>query len=102
MNNESLTLRHQRLLLRSAQLRLDLKNQVQAFKPPLSLADRTLSGLQWLARHPLWPLGAVLVVLVLRPRRVVLWGGRIWWAWATLRRVLRWSARNLASPSMRR
>ncbi len=89
MPSDPLALRHQRLVARSGQLRQEWVRQVQVLQQPLSLADRALTGLNWLARHPLWPLGTVLVVLVLRPRRALRWGGRVWWAWTTLRRTLR-------------
>ncbi|WP_296443104.1 YqjK-like family protein [Rhodoferax sp. UBA5149] len=90
MNNDELVLRQQLLQVRSAQLRLTLADQVQVFKRPLAVADQAQSGLQWLYRNPLWPLGALVVLGVLRPRRVILWGGRVWWAWKTFNR-----ARNL-------
>ena len=92
MNNDDLVLRQQRLLMRSAQLRLTLANQTQVFKTPLAVADQVRNGLQWLYRNPHWPLGAMLVVAILRPRRTVIWGGRLWGAWRTLKRVQNWMA----------
>ena len=87
MNTDELVVRQQRLLLRSAQLRLALAAQVQVLKGPLAVADQARSGLKWLYNNPRWPLGVLLVLLVLRPRRIVLWGGRAWWAWASFKRV---------------
>ena len=92
MNNDELVLRQQRLLVRSAQLRLTLADQAQVFKRPLAVADRTQAGLQWLYRNPQWPLGALLVLVVLRPRRVIVWGGRLLGAWNTFNRVQNWIA----------
>lgn len=92
MNNDELALRQQRLLARSAELRLTLTNQGQVFKTPLALVDQVQAGLQWLYRNPQWPLGALLALVVLRPRRAILWGGRFWWAWKTLSRAQKWVA----------
>lgn len=99
MNNDELILRQQRLVARSAELRLTLTNQGQVFKKPLAMADQAQAGLQWLYRNPQWPLGAMLVLVVLRPRRVILWGGRLWWAWKTFNRAQKWMA---AMPRQRR
>lgn len=87
MNNDDLALRQQRLLTRSAQLRLSLETQAQVFKTPLALADQARNALQWLSRNPQWPLGALLVLVVLRPRRIIIWGGRLWWAWGAFKRA---------------
>lgn len=97
MNNESLLLRRQELITRSAQLRLELADQAQVIRRPLALTDRALTGLLWLTRHPQWPLGALLIVVILRPQRALRWGGRAWWAWTALNRTLNWTTRYLAS-----
>ncbi len=93
MNNDDLLLRHQRLLMRSAQLRLTLENQAQVFKTPLAVVDQARNILHWLYRNPEWPLGALIVLTVLRPRRTLLWGGRLWWAWKTFKRARNWVAK---------
>ena len=85
MNNRALQLHQQRLLLRSSALRLDLAAQAQIFKRPLALADRMSETVQWLYRNPQWPLGLVLILLVVRPGRTLVWAGRVWWLWKTLR-----------------
>lgn len=90
MKPDELVLRQQRLLLRSAQLRLTLADQLRIVKKPMAIADRAQTALQWLSRNPLWPLGAVLVVLILRPQRAVIWGGRLWLAWKTFERARHW------------
>ena len=92
MNNDELLLRQQRLLARSSQLRLALADQAQVFKRPLAVADQAQASLQWLYRNPQWPLGALLVLVVLRPRRVIVWGGRLLGAWNTFNRVQNWIA----------
>ncbi len=93
MNNAELIERQQALRLRSAQLRSSLQDQVQVLKRPLALADAAQSGLQWLYRNPAWPIGALTLVVVLRPKRVMVWAGRAWWAWNSYQRVQDWLAR---------
>lgn len=93
MNNDELVLRQQRLLVRSARLRLTLADQARVFKRPLTVADQAQASLRWLYRNPRWPLGALLVLFVLRPRRAILWGGRLWWAWRTFKRAQNWIAK---------
>lgn len=92
MNNDDLVLRQQRLLARSAELRLALTTQGQVFKAPLAVVDQAQAALQWLYRNPQWPLGALMGLVVLRPRRAILWGGRLWWSWQMLRRARKWMA----------
>ena len=87
MNNDDLVLRQQQLLVRSAQLRIALADQAQVLRKPFALADQARNSLQWLYRNPQWPVGVLLLLFLVRPRRVVLWGGRAWWAWTTLNRA---------------
>lgn len=94
MNNDELVVRQQRLLVRSAKLRLNLADQAQLFKRPLVVADQAQAALQWLYRNPKWPLGALLALVVLRPRRTIIWGGRLWWAWKIFNRARNWIAKR--------
>ncbi|MBA3056574.1 MAG: YqjK-like family protein [Gammaproteobacteria bacterium] len=90
MNNDDLAMRQQRLLVRSEQLRLLLAEQAQALRRPLALADRVQSGLQWLYRNPQWPLGALALVILVRPRRALVWAGRLWWGWRAFKQARHW------------
>ncbi|MEI8030696.1 MAG: YqjK-like family protein [Comamonadaceae bacterium] len=92
MTHPDLLLRQQQLLLRSAQLRVSLAEQTGVFRRPMAIADQLRSGLQWLYRHPGWPLVGLLVVIALRPRRAVVWSARLWWAWRTYRQTRSWVA----------
>lgn len=94
MNNGDLLVRQQRLLVRSAQLRLELADQAQVLQRPLAVADRAQSGLYWLYRNPQWPLGALALLIVVRPRRALVWGGRLWWGWKTLKHTQQWLAKQ--------
>lgn len=90
MSNDDLVLRQQRLLMRSIELRINLADQAQVFKQPLAVADQARAALQWLYRNPQWPLGALLVVAVLRPRRAIIWSSRFLLAWRSFKRVRNW------------
>jgi hypothetical protein len=94
MNNDDVVLRQQRLLARSAQLRLLLSVQTQALRKPLSWADQAMSSMAWLRHNPQWPLGAVLALAVVRPRGAIRWAGRLWWGWQSFKRVRQWLESN--------
>ena len=94
MNNDDVVLRQQRLLARSAQLRLILSDQTQALRQSLSWVDQAQSGMAWLRHNPQWALGAVLVLAVLRPRGAIRWVGRLWWGWQSFKRVRQWLESN--------
>jgi len=90
MSNDDLVLRQKRLLMRSVELRSNLTDQAQVFKRPLAVADQARAALQWLYRNPQWPLGALVVVAVLKPRRAIIWSGRFLLAWRSFKRVQNW------------
>lgn len=92
MNRDELILRQQRLLVRSAELRLGLADQAQVFKRPLAVVDTANKSLCWLYSHPGWPLAALAAAIVLRPRRALVWGGRLWSIWRMLKRAQDWMA----------
>ena len=93
MNKHELLARQQALRLRSAQLRLSLKEQTQVLQRPLALADSAQTGLYWLYRHPAVPIGAAALLLVLRPKQALVWAGRAWQTWEGYQRVKDWLAR---------
>ncbi len=85
-----LALRQQRLLLRSAALRSKLAEQSVVLEAPLAAADRVHAGARWLYRQRAWLAGAVVVVLVVRPRRAWRVARFGWWLWRSARRVQPW------------
>ncbi len=87
MENDPLLLRQQQLIMRSAQLRASIANQSQVLIKPLAFVDKVREGVQWLSRHPAWPVGAVLVLIMLKPRKAIVWAGRLWWGWQTYKRL---------------
>lgn len=84
MKTVDLLIRKQRLQVRSTLLRHTLADQAQVLDKPLALVDKAQAGLQWLLRNPHWPVAALVGLLILRPQRTLVWGGRIWWIWKTL------------------
>lgn len=100
MNNDDLAVRQQRLLVRSAQLRLVLADQAQALRRPLALADRAQSGLRWLYHNPQWPLGALVLVILVRPRRAMVWGARLWWSWKSFKQAQHWLTQHLLAKQL--
>ncbi len=73
--HEELLRRRERLLLRSAGLRADWAEHVQGLRRPLQLADRARAAGSWLAQHPQWPIGAAIVLVLVRPSRALRWTG---------------------------
>jgi hypothetical protein len=84
--HRELQLERERLLLRSTELRMTIAIDSRALEAPLALADQVRSGLRWLRAHPEWPLGAAIVLLILRPRRALRWTLKLWSGWRLWRR----------------
>ena len=89
LSSEDLLRRRERLLMRSSQLRVDMSWHVQGLRKPLERADQARDAVQWLARHPEWPLGVAVVIVLLRPRRALNWAGFAWQGYNVYRRVQR-------------
>lgn len=83
----ALRLRQHELLGRSAALRVRLATEAAVLQGPLTLADRVRDGWHWLRAHPEWPLGAAVVLVVLRPRRTLRLALRLWSLWGLVRQV---------------
>lgn len=89
-----LAVRKQKLLIRSAELRVTLAHQAQVVRAPLAVADQAVAGAQWLRDHPAWPLGTMAVLAALRPRRALRWAMRLWWGWQTYAKARDWLGRT--------
>lgn len=96
MSLNDLQLRQQRLLIRSTELRLQLRSDLQRLQGPVAVADRVKSALLWLYQNPLWPAAALVLLLVLKPRRVLVWSGKLWWLWKSARLLRHWRETLLA------
>lgn len=82
-----LALKKQRLLMRSAMLRENFGDFATIWTPVFAAADHVRAGLVWLRRHPLLPVASLVAILVARPRGVLRWAQRGFFAWQALRRV---------------
>lgn len=87
MTKFDLLLRQQRLLVRSAELRASLSQSAEALQTPLNLADAARNGIQWLYKHPIYPSIALGALVLIKPRRVLLWGERLWSGWLVFQRL---------------
>lgn len=87
LRSATLVRRQQQLLVRSTALRGELAREAMVWQPPLALADRVHAGWRWLRAHPEGPLAAALVLVVLRPRRALRWGWRVWAGWRLWQRL---------------
>ena len=89
LSQDDLMRRRERLLLRSAQLRAEWAMQVEVLRAPLGVADQARAATRWLVQHPDWPLGAALLVVLLRPARALRWASYAWQGYGMVRRVQR-------------
>jgi YqjK-like protein len=76
-----LSVRRDRLLRRSAALRIEIGGGLTGLRRPLAAVDQVRDACVWLRRNPQWPAVAVAVVVAIRPRRTWRWIGRGIWAW---------------------
>lgn len=86
-----LAMRRERLVARCAEQRAALADSVQGLHAPLQMADRALSMLAFVRRHPLVTVAAGALAFALRPRRAGLWLKRGWLVWRLARAVERWA-----------
>ncbi|MFZ2123252.1 MAG: YqjK family protein [Rhodoferax sp.] len=90
MTPHELQQRQQRLLIRSTELRLQLRSDMQGLQRPAAVADQVKASVTWLYQHPQWPVGVLALLLILKPRRALAWTGKLWWLWKSARRLRRW------------
>jgi YqjK-like protein len=93
LSNAQLLQRREALRHRSSLLRQDWGVQVQVLRKPLGLADQARAATQWLVQHPEWPLGAALLIVLLRPGRALRWATFAWQGYGVVRRVRKLVAR---------
>lgn len=82
-----LALKKQRLVLRSASLRQSLAADSQSLMPVFAAADKVVAGVHWLQERPVVVAAAATLVVLLKPRVVLRWGRRGFFAWRALRAV---------------
>ncbi len=91
--HQELRQRQQQLLLRSAELRHSLAQQVRTLQAPLVRVDQVRNGLHWLRKHPVWPLAALGLLVFKRPRRVLRWLPRLLGGWQLYLQLRDWLQR---------
>ena len=89
MTPNNVRLRQQHLLVRSTELRLASRGHLQSLERPAALADHLKAGWVWLCQHPQWPALGLVLLLMLKPGRVAVWAGRLWWLWRSTRTLRR-------------
>jgi hypothetical protein len=87
LSQAQLLQRREALRHRSSVLRADWALQAQVLRRPLGLADQARAGVLWLVQHPEWPLGAALLLVLLRPGRALRWATYAWQGYGMVRRV---------------
>ena len=101
MSANELQLRQQRLLIRSTELRLQLHVQLHSLQRPAAMADQVKTSLLWLYQHPQWPAAVLALLLILKPRRALVWTGKLWWFWKSARLLRHWRENLLAYLAQR-
>jgi len=92
MSRESPQLRQQALLIRSTELRYQLRGSLDSVQRPAKWLDQTRVALTWLYQHPAWPLAGLVLLLLRKPRRIIAWSGKLWWLWKAAGQLRRWRA----------
>lgn len=82
-----LALKKQRLQIRSAALRADFSSHAAAWRPVFAIADQGQAALLWLRRHPAVPVAVLVALLVARPRVLLRWLKRGFFAWQALAKL---------------
>ena len=94
MASRDLLARQNRLLKRSAALRLRASAELQQMEPAFALGDRLLLAGTWLRRNPVYLAGALAVLVVLKPRAVLGTAARAWSIWRSWQNARRWIAQT--------
>ena len=97
----ALALKKQRLLMRSADLRDRMSGHAEGLSPFFLAVDRLRAAGTAIARHPEWVAGAVVLLVVVRPRFVWRWMQRGfvgWRLWKSIRELLGLRPANLRGP----
>lgn len=88
MSHTDLHARQSHLLLRSAQLRTQVRGELAQLEPSFVLADRVVRAGRWLRRNPHYVAAALVVCAALKPRtawRMAVWSWSLWQRWQKLR-----------------
>ena len=90
MNEKLLKLaqRRENLILQCEKQRMQLGQAVEAWQAPLALADKGLTLIATIKKHPLWLAGGSAILLkLIRPSRLGKWLSRGLVAWQVMRKL---------------
>ncbi len=90
--------RRAHLMARAAVERERICVELHAWEAPLALADKGYAAARYVRQHPQWIVAAVVLLVVLRPRRALSWARNGLLAW----RAWRWIAQSLRGLATRR
>lgn len=76
--------RRERIVAQAAVQRQTLSRHVEPWRMPLAVADKAITAVQYLKRHPGGIVGITVLLVALRPRRIVTWLERGWISWQLL------------------
>jgi len=85
--SEELAAKRQRLVAKAAVQRAELAYQMQPWRERMAVADKGISVVRTVGRHPLLLAGAALLLAVWRPRRAVKVLQYGWVAWQLVREL---------------
>ena len=83
--------RRAHLMARAAVERERICVQLHAWEAPLALADKCYAAARYVHRNPQWIVAAVVLLVVLRPRRALSWARNGLIAW----RAWRWMSQSM-------
>lgn len=90
----SIAERRQKLVAQAAEQRAALANSIQPLRSGLSLADKSLSIVRYVKKHPILVMGIATLIGMLRPTRAVKWLRRSWVASLVMRGLRMWLTKN--------
>jgi len=73
--------RRERLLVRAEIQRAEIAGAVRQWREPIAALDRVVEVVHTLKTHPALLVLPLSALLVIKPRRLVSWGGKAWMAW---------------------
>jgi hypothetical protein len=80
--------RREMLVMQIAAQRLLIANNIEVWREPLAIADRSLTFICYIKRHPILAAGASLsIVSIMRTSRALKWVQNGWMAWRILQQL---------------
>jgi len=93
MNRQDLQTHQARLQKRSAALRLQAAAELRQLEPAFAMGDRLVQAGMWVRRNPAYLLGALALLVVIKPRAALRATVRGWSWWQNWQNARRWITR---------